>query len=279
MFKTEFPPYLSLTERTWHYALRILCALVLVFLLLPILVIVPLSFNQSSMLLYPIQSFSLRWYETLFHSDDWARATANSFIVAPAATLLATVLGTLAAAGLHRVEFRGKGLLMAVLISPMIVPLVVTGLGIYLFFAPYGLVNSYGGLILALAAIGAPFVVTTVSATLQGFDPNLLRASYSLGAGPLQTFFRVTLPIIAPGVIAGALFAFATAFDEIVITLFLAGPEQVTLPRQMFTGIRENISPVIAAVATILILFSTALLLALEWLRGRVEAKTVRLDS
>ncbi|MFA7474553.1 MAG: ABC transporter permease subunit, partial [Castellaniella sp.] len=153
------------------------------------------------------------------------------------------------------------------------------GLGIYLFFAPYGLVNSYGGLILALAAIGAPFVVTTVSATLQGFDPNLLRASYSLGAGPLQTFFRVTLPIIAPGVIAGALFAFATAFDEIVITLFLAGPEQVTLPRQMFTGIRENISPVIAAVATILILFSTALLLALEWLRGRVEAKTVRLDS
>lgn len=136
MFKTEFPPYLSLTERTWHYALRILCALILVFLLLPILVIVPLSFNQSSMLLYPIQSFSLRWYETLFHSDEWARATANSFIVAPAATLLATVLGTLAAAGLHRVEFRGKGLLMAVLISPMIVPLVVTSLGIYLFFAP-----------------------------------------------------------------------------------------------------------------------------------------------
>ena len=142
MFKTEFPPYLSLTERTWHYALRILCVLTLVFLLLPILVIIPLSFNQSSMLLYPIKSFSLRWYEALFTSDDWGRAAANSFIVAPAATLLATVLGTLAAAGLHRVQFRGKGLLMAVLISPMIVPLVVTGLGIYLFFAPYGLVNS-----------------------------------------------------------------------------------------------------------------------------------------
>lgn len=278
MFKPEFPPYLSPIERIWHYALRTLCALILLFLLLPVLVIVPLSFNHGSMLLYPMDSFSLRWYQALFHSDDWARATTNSFIVAPAATLLATVLGTLAAAGLHQAQFRGKSLLMAVLISPMIVPLVVTGLGIYLFFAPYGLVNSYTGLILALAAIGAPFVVTTVSATLQGFDPNLLRASYSLGAGPVRSFFRITLPIIAPGVISGALFAFATAFDEIVITLFLAGPEQVTLPRQMFTGIRENISPIIAAVATILILFSTALLLTLEWLRGRTEAKTVRID-
>lgn len=278
MISTPLAPHASLIERIWHYAQRIMCALTLLFLLLPILVIIPLSFNQSTLLLYPIQSFSLRWYESLFQSDDWARATTNSFIVAPASTAIATVLGTLAAAGLHRAEFRGKGLLMAVLISPMIVPLVVTGLGVYLFFAPYGLANSYISLILALAAIGAPFVVTTVSATLQGFDPNLLRASYSLGAGPFRTFFHVTLPIIAPGVIAGALFAFATAFDEIVITLFLAGPEQVTLPRQMFAGIRENISPVIAAVATILILFSTALLLVLEWLRGRAAARMVRVD-
>lgn len=278
MFKSDLQPYLSLTERSWHYSLRILCGLTLLFLLLPILVIIPLSFNQSSMLLYPIDNFSLRWYQALFDSNDWARATKNSFIVAPAATLIATVLGTLAAAGLHMVNFRGKGFLMAVLISPMIVPLVVTGLGVYLFFAPYGLANSYPGLIMALAAIGAPFVVTTVSATLQGFDPNLIRASYSLGAGPVKSFFTITLPIIAPGVIAGALFAFATAFDEIVITLFLAGPEQVTLPRQMFTGIRENISPIIAAVATILIIFSTSLLLVLEWLRGRSAAKMIRQD-
>ncbi|TAL93068.1 MAG: ABC transporter permease [Rhodanobacter sp.] len=279
MLKTVLPHYVSTTERIWYYTLRILCALILLFLVLPILVIIPLSFSQSSLLLYPIQSFSLRWYDTLFHSSDWIRAATNSFIVAPSATVIATVLGTLAAAGLHRAQFPGKGFLVAVLISPMIVPLVVTGLGIYLFFAPYGLVNSYSGLILALAAIGAPYVVTTVSATLQGLDPNLLRASYSLGAGPIRTFFGVTLPIIAPGVIAGALFAFATAFDEIVITLFLAGPEQVTLPRQMFTGIRENISPVIAAVATILILFSTSLLLVLEWLRGRAAARTTRVTS
>ncbi|CAM5183370.1 Putative spermidine/putrescine transport system permease protein OS=Castellaniella defragrans OX=75697 GN=HNR28_001141 PE=3 SV=1 [Castellaniella defragrans] len=240
MFRKKFLPYTTLSERIWYYALRAFCLLLLLFLLLPILVIIPLSFNQSSMLLYPIHSYSLHWYDTLFHSDDWIRAAKNSFIVAPSATVIATILGTLAAAGLHRTKFRGKGLLMAVLISPMIVPLVVTGLGIYLFLSPFGLANSYTGLILAHATLGAPFVVTTVSATLQGFDSNLLRASYSLGASPFRTFFRVTLPIIAPGVIAGALFAFATSFDEIVVTLFLAGPTQTTLPREMFTGLRET---------------------------------------
>lgn len=267
--KTKFPPYTSTIERIWHYSHKWLCILILIFLLLPVLVIMPLSFSESTLLLYPIPGFSLRWYEALFQSDDWMRATRNSFIVAPLATILATILGTMAAVGLQRVNFIGKSLLMAVLISPMIVPLVVVGVGIYLFFAPYGITSSYTALILTHAALGSPFVLTTVSATLQGFDQNLVRAAYSLGANPLHAFFTVTLPIIAPGVIAGALFAFITSFDEVITTLFLAGPEQVTLPRQMFTGIRENISPIIAAVATILILFSTSLLLTLEWLRGR----------
>jgi len=266
-----FAPHASITERVWHYLLRVLCALLLLFLLLPILVIIPLSFSDSTLLLYPIPAFSMKWYHALFESDAWMRAAKNSFIVAPSATVIATILGTLAAVGLHRSSFMGKSMLMAILISPMIVPLVVVGVGIYLFYAPYGVTSSYTGLILAHAALGAPFVVTTVLATLQVFDDNLLRASYSLGANPLRAFFTVTLPIIAPGVISGALFAFATSFDEVVVTLFLAGPEQVTLPRQMFTGIRENISPIIAAVATILIVFSTALLLVLEWLRGRGE--------
>lgn len=267
--KKTFPPYTSTLERLWYYSHKWLCILILVFLLLPVLVIMPLSFSEGTLLLYPIPGFSLRWYEALFQSDDWIRATRNSFIVAPLATLLATVLGTMAAVGLQRIDFIGKSLLMAVLISPMIVPLVVVGVGIYLFFAPYGITSSYTALILTHAALGSPFVLTTVSATLQGFDQNLVRAAYSLGANPLRAFFTVTLPIIAPGVIAGALFAFITSFDEVITTLFLAGPEQVTLPRQMFTGIRENISPIIAAVATILILFSTSLLLTLEWLRGR----------
>jgi putative spermidine/putrescine transport system permease protein len=267
-----FPPYTSLPERAWFFALRGFNALVLVFLMLPILVIIPLSFSDSTFLSYPIPGLSLRWYENLLQSEEWMRAARNSFIVAPLATLIATVLGTLAAVGLNKADFAGKGLLMAILISPMVVPVVVVGVGVYLLFAKIGLSDSYTGLVLAHAALGAPFVVTTVSATLQGFNHNLVRASLSMGATPLTTFFRITLPVIAPGLISGALFAFATSFDEVVITLFLAGPGQTTLPRQMFTGIRENISPTIAALATILIVFSTCLLLALEWLRGRNKA-------
>lgn len=267
-----FPPYATWLERCWYFVLRSLNVLTLIFLLLPILVMIPLSFSDSSFLAYPVSGFSLRWYQSLFQSDEWIRAATNSFIVAPCATLIATVLGTLAAIGFSKAEFTGKAWLMAIVISPMVVPVVVVGVGVYLFFARIGLSDSYLGLILAHAALGVPFVVTTVSASLQGFNHNLVRASLSLGAGPLRTFFRITLPVIAPGLISGALFAFATSFDEVVLTLFIAGPNQVTLPRQMFTGIRENISPAIAALATILICFSIGLLLALEWLRGRNKA-------
>jgi len=264
-------PYMSPVERAWYYALRILCALVLLFLIVPVLVIVPLSFNSGSFLVYPLQGFSMRWYEALFSSADWMRSLKNSMLIAPAATFLAVVLGTLAAVGLTRAEFRGKALLMTILISPMVVPVVIIGVASYLFFAPLGMGNSYLSLILVHAVLGVPFVIITVSATLQGFNYNLVRAAASLGASPLTAFFRVTLPLIAPGVISGALFAFATSFDEVVVTLFLAGPEQITLPRQMFSDIRENLSPTIAAAATLLIGFSIALLLTLEWLRGRAE--------
>ncbi|CAD5372214.1 Spermidine Putrescine ABC transporter permease component potC (TC_3.A.1.11.1) [Rubrivivax sp. A210] len=264
-----FPAYATPLDKLGWWALRITCVAVLAFLLLPILVIIPLSFSSSSFLAYPIPGWSLKWYHNLFESPEWMRAARNSFIVAPAATLLATTLGTMAAVGLARTNFPGKGTLMSLLIAPMVVPIVVVGVATYLYFARIGIADTYLGLIVVHAALGAPFVLTTVLATLQGFNHNLVRASLSLGAGPLETFFRVTLPVIAPGVISGALFAFATSFDEVVVTLFLAGPSQVTLPRQMFTGIRENITPTIAAVATLLILFTTALLGVLEWLRGR----------
>lgn len=264
-----FPAYATLADKFGWYALRGLGVLVLLFLLLPILVIIPLSFSASSFLSYPMPGWSLQWYDNLFSSAEWARATRNSFIVAPLATILATILGTMAAVGLARVNFWGKGALMSLLIAPMVVPIVVVGVSTYLFFARIGINDTYLGLVLVHAALGAPFVLTTVLATLQNFNSNLIRASLSLGAGPLTTFFRVTLPIIAPGVISGALFAFATSFDEVVVTLFIAGPTQVTLPRQMFTGIRENINPTIAAVATLLIIFTTTLMLGLEWLRGR----------
>ncbi|MCP9759929.1 ABC transporter permease [Aquitalea sp. S1-19] len=265
------PSYASPVERVWFYLFRGFNILVLLFLVSPLLAIIPLSFSADSFLVYPIKELSLRWYEEFFTSGEWTRALMNSFIVAPAATLIATALGTLAAVGLTSSDFPGKSLIMSILISPMVVPVVIVGVGAYLFMAPLGLTNNYFGLILVHAALGVPFVVITVSATLKGFNVNLMKASANLGAGPLTTFRRVVMPLIAPGVISGALFAFATSFDEVVVTLFLAGPEQVTLPRQMFSGIKENISPAIAAAATVLILFSIALLLTLEWLRGRAE--------
>ena len=263
--------YASPAERIWYYALRVLVVLIIVFLVAPIFVIMPLSFNADSFLMYPMAGFSLRWYEEFFRSATWQLALKNSLIITPAATLLAVVLGTLASIGLTRADFRGKALLTSILISPMVVPVVIAGVAVYLFFSPLGLTGSYVGLILAHAALGVPFVITTVTATLQGFDYNLVRAAASLGANPVTTFFKVTLPIVAPGVVSGALFAFATSFDEVVVTLFLASPEQSTLPRQMFSGIRDNISPAIAAVATLLILLATLLLLVLELQRRRTE--------
>ncbi|SDT02953.1 ABC transporter permease [Pseudomonas oryzae] len=272
-------PYMSPIERVWFWFHRSLCGLILLFLILPVLVIVPLSFNSGTFLVYPLQGFSLRWYEEFFTAAEWLRALKNSLIIAPAATVLAMVFGTLASIGLTRGEFRGKALLMSILISPMVVPVVIVAVASYLFFAPLGLGNSYISLILVHAVLGVPFVIITVTATLQGFNHNLVRAAASLGAPPLTAFFRVTLPLIAPGVISGALFAFATSFDEVVVTLFLAGPEQATLPRQMFSGIRENLSPTIAAAATLLIGFSVVMLLTLEWLRGRSEKLRTQLPE
>ena len=264
-------PYSSSIERIWYYALRVLCGLILLFLIIPVLVIMPLSFNADSFLLYPMSGFSLRWYQEFFGSTTWTDALKNSLIISPLATLLAVTLGTLASIGLTRASFPGKALLVSVLISPMVVPVVISGVAVYLFFAPLGLAGSYLGLVLAHAMLGVPFVITTVTATLQGFDYNLVRAAASLGVDPVRAFFKVTLPIVGPGVVSGALFAFATSFDEVVITLFLASPEQQTLPRKMFSGIRDNISPTIAAAATVLVVLATLLLLVLEWQRRRTE--------
>jgi putative spermidine/putrescine transport system permease protein len=265
-------PYAGfLSHRLQVLGFRVFCALVLLFLIAPILAIMPLSVSSGSLLTFPLPGLSLRWYESVLSSSRWLSALRNSFIVGTSATLVATVLGTLAALGLNRAHLPMKPLIMAVLLSPMIVPTVITAVGVYFFFAPLGLTNSFAGLILAHAALGAPFVVITVNATLQGFDANLTRAAASLGAGPTRAFFRVILPLILPGVISGMVFAFATSFDEVVVALMLAGPDQRTLPREMFMGIREQISPEITAIATALIIFAATLLLAMEMLRRRVQ--------
>lgn len=265
------PIYATPLERAWYYVFRAICALVFLFLIAPILVIIPLSFNAEPYFSYPMPGLSLRWYEEFFTSDRWQAALQNSAIVAFSTTLLATTLGTVAALGLSRANFPMRPLVMGILISPMIVPIVITAVGMYFFYAMVGLANSYVGLILAHTALATPFVVITVTATLTGFDHTLTRAGASLGASPVRVFFRVVLPLILPGVISGALFAFVISWDEVVVVLFLASPEQRTLPKQMFSGIREMISPTITAAATLLILVSVALLTSVELLRRRSE--------
>ncbi|MFM9863690.1 MAG: ABC transporter permease [Micropepsaceae bacterium] len=248
--------------------------LVLAFLVAPLLVIVPLSFNAepyftftTKMLTLDPDGFSFRWYRDIIENPQWLEAIGNSLVIALASTFLATVLGTLAAVGLARSNMPFRDFFMALLISPLVVPIVIAAAGMYFFYSSVGLAQSHLGIILAHTTLGVPFVVITMTATLSGFDRNLIKAAGSLGADPVTAFFRVTLPLVAPGMISGALFAFAASFDEVVTVLFLGGPEQRTIPRQMWSGIREQISPTILAVATLLIIFSSLLLLAVEMLR------------
>lgn len=272
------PVYAGPLERTWYYTYRLICALIFLFLMAPILVIIPLSFNAQpyftftpEMLTFQPEGYSLRWYRDFLGSDAWMNSIRNSFIIAIFATILATTLGTVAALGLSRREMPYRTLIMGLLISPMIVPLIISAAGMYFFYARINLSQTYPGVILAHTALGIPFVVITVTATMVSFDRNLIRAAQSLGADGTRTFFSVIMPLIAPGVISGALFAFITSLDEVVLVLFLAGPTQRTVTIQMWSGIRENISPTILAVATLLILISVVLLVMMELLRRRNE--------
>jgi putative spermidine/putrescine transport system permease protein len=267
----NFPAYVTVWGRLGRFTHVGVSLLVLLFLVSPVLVVMPLSFNSQPYFTYPMPGFSLRWYEQFIDSPDWMLALKNTVIAGVSSTAIATVLGVMASLGLTNPRLKGKALITGILVSPMIVPLIITAVGVYFAFSPLGLTGSLSGLILAHAALGVPFVVVTVTATLAGFNEALSRAGRSLGASPLRVFLQVKLPIIAPGVVSGALFAFATSFDEIVVALFLTGPDQRTVPRQMWAGIREQLSPTILAVATILVVISTLLLLTLELLRRRTE--------
>ncbi|MGI9494022.1 MAG: ABC transporter permease [Geminicoccaceae bacterium] len=272
------PPYLSTPERVWHYAFHGICIAIFFFLMFPLLVIIPLSFNAvpfftftQEMLTLDPAGYSTKWYEDFFTNLNWRGAVWNSLIIAFFSTIIATSLGTLAALGLSRAHMPARTLVMSILISPMIVPLIISAAGMFFFYSRVGLQGTHIGVILAHAALGTPFVVITVTATLVGFDHSLTRAAQNLGATPARTFFKVQMPLILPGVISGALFAFITSFDEVVVVLFVGSFKQRTIPWQMFSGIREQISPTILAVATILILFSVLLLTAVELLRRRNE--------
>jgi putative spermidine/putrescine transport system permease protein len=272
------PAYAGRLERTWYYTFRVICGLIFFFLITPIVVIVPLSFNAEpyftftyEMLTLDPDGYSLRWYQEFLNSDEWLTGIKNTFIIAIASTFLATSLGTIAALGLSKPYMPYKNAIMAMLISPMVVPLIISAAGMYFFYSSLGLTSTFPGIILAHTALGTPFVIITVTATLVGFDQTLVRASANLGADPTTTFFKIIMPLIAPGVISGALFAFITSVDEIVIVYFIAGPEQKTVPLKMFSGIREEISPTILAVASILVGISILLLTTLEMIRRRNE--------
>jgi putative spermidine/putrescine transport system permease protein len=257
--------------RVARTAFYIYCALVLIFLIAPLLVIVPLSFNAEpyftftpKMLTLDPTGWSLRWYEELRANPQWLESVKNSFIVAVFSTFIATVLGTMAAIGLSRPHMPYRSVIMALVLSPMIVPVIIVAAGMSFVYGSWGLAQTHLGIILAHATLGAPFVVITMTATLAGFDRRLVQASQSLGAAPTTTFFQITLPLVAPGLASGALFAFATSFDELVTVLFLGGPDQTTIPRQMWSGIREQISPAILAAATMLICVAATLLLLIQ---------------
>jgi len=300
------PSYASPLEKIWHYTYLTICGLIFLFLIAPILIVIPLSFNSQpyftftkEMLALDPTGYSTRWYDLLltfgmnapdvprdsswwadaWENAAWIKATKNSIIIGVFATFLATVLGTVAALGLSKPDMPYRRPIMAILISPMIVPIIITATGLFFFYSDIGISKwsifgweiPYLGVILAHATLGIPFVIITVTATLVGFDHSLTRAAANLGANPRTTFFKIIMPLILPGVISGALFAFVTSFDEVVVVLFIGGLDEQTIPRQMWNGIREQISPAILSVATILVIISTLLLATVELLRRRSE--------
>jgi putative spermidine/putrescine transport system permease protein len=238
-------------------------------LVLPILVILPVSFSSGSIIAFPLPGFSTHWYHEATTSPAWRDALANSLKVGAAATALATFIGTGAALGIDRLHGRWRLAALLITLLPLVVPIVILALGAYFTLALVGLANSLSGVMIFHAALGLPYVTLSVLAALAALDRSLLRASASLGAPPLATFWRVTLPIVAPGVATGAVFAFATSFDEVVVAAFVTAPAQRTLPLEMFSGIKENTGPIVTAAASLLLLLAVGFLLAVEMLRRR----------
>ena len=252
-------------------ALGSLAWTILLFLVLPVAIVFPLSFSSNTTLTFPPPGFSLRWYEAFISSRSWTDAVWVSIEVGLPVTVLAVLLGTPAAIGLRRGVFPGKSLVNALILSPLIVPGIIVAIGTYFVYARYGLVGNPVALVLGHTCVAVPFVVINVAAALQGVDPALEKAASNLGAPPWASFRQITLPLILPGILAGALFAFITSFDELLIALFLSGTGAVTLPRRMFDEIRYDLDPTIAAVSSLLIVTTTMLMITAEMLRRRAQ--------
>jgi putative spermidine/putrescine transport system permease protein len=257
------------------FILSLTSYMTLLFLVLPAFIIIPLSFSKQRYLEFPPKGFSFQWYESFFSNYNWTIATWTSFKVAFSVTLLATALGTMASFFFVRSKFKGKNLIYTFILSPMIIPVIVVAIAIYFFFAKLKLIGSVTGLILAHTVLAVPYVIVIVTATLQGFDINLERAAMNLGANRLKTFRKVTFPLVRTGILSGALFAFLTSFDEVIIAIFISGTTAYTLPKRMWENITMETDPTITAIATMLIILTVSLLLLVEIVRRKGSPRSL----
>jgi len=230
----------------------LLASLAAIFLIAPMAIIVPMSFSKAISFEFPPPGYWIGYYAQYFSSHSWLEATANSFIIAFASMALTLIAALPAAFGFVRYRFHGKSMLNLVMMLPIIVPAVVSALGYYSFLSPLRLVGTHAGMIVAHSVLSIPVAFLVVAAALKGFDRNLERAAMSAGAGPLRTFLWVTLPLLRPAILIGALFAFLHSFNEAVVAIFIAGRDASTLPKKMFESIRLESDPVIAVVSTLL---------------------------
>jgi len=261
---------------TGRLVLNVVGAIVALWLIVPVLVVVPLAFTGTETFEFPPESWSTRWFSNLFEDPAWRDALVNSIKISLIVVVLSVALGTSCALGLDRSRVRGKAGIQALLLSPMIVPVVISAVGVYAIALETTLVGKTLAFVLAHTALALPFVVIAVSVSLTGFDRRLELAAASLGASPLTTFLRVTLPIIAPGVAAGAVFAFITSFDEVVVSRFLANPFMSTVPVKMFQTVQE-VDPTIASASTLVLgLTTSALILALAANRSRRRSAGIK---
>lgn len=257
--------------------LRLVVTFVALFLITPLVIVVIMSLSTGSTLSFPPPGYGFDWYANLAGSQLWTSAAGTSLRVGVSAATLAAILGTATALGLVRGRYPARGLVNALAMSPLIVPLVVTAVGVYLFFVRWQLTGTFEGLVMAHTALGIPFVIITVTSNLRVLDRNLELAAMSLGAGPVRTFFRITLPLISPGVLIGALFAFVWSWDELVVAIFLSSPLVRTLPVVMWGQIRSRIDPTIAAVATLLMITTVLLLVTVLLIRRLARARSIHI--
>lgn len=244
--------------------LWIVTVLIILFLLLPVLIIIPMSFSSSKYIEFPPPGFSTQWYEKFFESTQWTQALWNSIEIGIITTILSLIIGIMAAQGLHKSTFKGKSIVTELFMMPMLVPAIIVGIAILRFEADLKISGTITGLVAAHTLLAIPFVIRTVLASLAGLNPNFELAAQSLGATKFQAFMKVTFPIIKPAIFSGAMFAFATSFDEIVVSQFLCGIRVKTLPKVMWDGLNQQLDPTITSIAAIMITFITILMVLLN---------------